>query len=129
MLSSVLAGERAADDITINPLEWYQRNGIALRLGVRITDVDPDLKTVTADDGSVTPYDTLLLATGSSAWMPPIAGLDLDGVFAFRTLDDTRALLGRAGTGTRAVVRSEERRVGKECRSRWSTYHEKKQLK
>ena len=36
--------------------------------------------------------------------MVPLAGLELDGVFAFRTLDDTRALLARAGTGTRAVV-------------------------
>src|SRR6185503_1521277 len=62
MLSSVLAGERAADD------------------------VDPNAKTDTGDDGSVTPYDALLLATGSSAWMPPIDGLDKDGVFVFRTL-------------------------------------------
>jgi NAD(P)H-nitrite reductase large subunit len=31
---------------------------------------------VTGNDGSVTRYDTLLLATGSSAWMPPIDGLD-----------------------------------------------------
>ena len=61
-------------------------------------------KTVTGDDGSVTPYDTLLLATGSSAWMPPIDGLDKDGVFAFRTLDDTRELLRRSGPDTKAVV-------------------------
>src|SRR6185503_21054619 len=54
--------------------------------------------------GSVTPYDTLLLATGSSAWMPPIKALDKDGVFTFRTLDDTRALLKRAGPDTRAIV-------------------------
>src|SRR5437660_4284443 len=66
LLSSVLAGERAPDEITLNPLEWYQRNDIRLRLGVRIVDVDAALKTVTGDDGSVTPYDTLLLATGSS---------------------------------------------------------------
>ncbi len=59
---------------------------------------------MTGDDGSVTPYDTLLLATGSSAWMPPIEGLDKDGVFAFRTLDDTRELIRRSGPGTEAVV-------------------------
>ena len=104
LLSSVLAGEKSSDEITLNPLEWYRQHGIQLRAGTRVTDVDPVQKTVTAQDGSITPYDTLLLATGSSAWMPPIAGLDLDGVFAFRTLDDTRALLDRAGTGTKAVV-------------------------
>jgi len=104
MLSSVLAGEKAADDIIINSREWYGRNGIDLRVGVRIVDVDARAKTVTGDDGSVTAYDTLLLATGSSAWMPPIEGLDKDGVFAFRTLDDTRELIRRSGPEKKAVV-------------------------
>jgi nitrite reductase (NADH) large subunit len=104
LLSSVLAGEKDADDIVINGLDWYRTHGIDLRVGVRIVDVDSRAKTVTGNDGRVTPYDTLLLAMGSSPWFPPIAGLDKDGVFAFRTLDDTRALLGRAGRQTRAVV-------------------------
>jgi len=104
LLSSVLAGEKTADDIVLHPIEWYQRHAIDLRLGVRIVDVDAAAKTVTGDDGSITPYDTLLLATGSSAWRPPIAGLDQDGVFVFRTLDDTRELLDRAGPGVKAVV-------------------------
>ena len=104
LLSSVLAGEKTADDIVLHPIEWYQQHEIDLRLGVRIVDVDPAAKTVTGDDGRVTPYDTLLLATGSSAWKPPIAGLDADGVFVFRTLDDTRQLLERAGAGVKAVV-------------------------
>lgn len=104
LLSSVLAGEKGADDIVINGPEWYRRHEVDLRVGVRITDVDSRAKQVTGSDGSLTPYDTLLLATGSSPWFPPIAGLDKDGVFAFRTLDDTRALIGRAGPETRAVV-------------------------
>src|SRR5205085_2144538 len=104
MLSSVLAGERTDDDIVLNSLEWYQRNNITLRLGVRVTDVDADGKTVTGDDGSVTPFDALLIATGSSAWFPPIGGLDKDGVFPFRTLNDTRELLKRSGPDTRAIV-------------------------
>ena len=104
LLSSVLAGEKTSDDIALNPIEWYERNNIQLRVGTRVTDVDPIARTVTSQDGAVTPFDTLLLATGSSAWMPPIEGLEKDGVFAFRTLDDTRALLGRARSGARAVV-------------------------
>lgn len=104
LLSSVLAGEKAADDITLNPVEWYSRSGIQLRLGVRITAVDPRAKTVTGDDGSITAYDTLLLATGSTAWLPPISGLDKPGVFQFRTLDDTRGLIERAAPGVKAVV-------------------------
>jgi nitrite reductase (NADH) large subunit len=104
LLSSVLAGEKSADEIVLNTRDWYRRHGIRLQLGVRVMEVDPADKTVTASDGSVTPYDTLLLATGSRAWLPPIDGLDMDGVFQFRTLDDTRALLARAGPGVKAVV-------------------------
>ena len=104
LLSSVLAGEKSADDIVIHSREWYQRNAIDLRVGVRIVDVDAVRKTVTGNDGSITAFDTLLLATGSSAWFPPVSGLEKDGVFAFRTLDDTRELLRRAGPRTRAVV-------------------------
>jgi nitrite reductase (NADH) large subunit len=104
LLSSVLAGERSPDDITLNPIEWYRRHDIDLRVGTRVIDVDPLNKRVTSDDGATAPFDVLLLATGSSAWMPPIAGLDKDGVFVFRTLDDTRGLLARAAPGVRAVV-------------------------
>jgi nitrite reductase (NADH) large subunit len=104
LLSSVLAGEKSADEIILNGLDWYQKNSILLRLGVRITDVDPVAKTVTGDDGSVTPYDKLLLATGSSPLIPPIEGTRKPGVYVFRNLDDTRALLDRAHKGARAVV-------------------------
>jgi nitrite reductase (NADH) large subunit len=104
LLSSVLAGEKSEDEVVIHPPEWYRKNEIDLRVGVRIVDVDPVAKTVTGNDGGVTSFDTLLLATGSSAWMPPIDGLDKDGVFVFRTLDDTRALLRRSGAGVKAVV-------------------------
>jgi nitrite reductase (NADH) large subunit len=104
LLSSILAGEKSADDIVLNALDWYERNRIHLRLGVRITDIDPVLKTTTGDDGSATSFDKLILATGSNPLIPPIEGAKKDGVFVFRNLDDTRALLARAGNGAKAVV-------------------------
>jgi nitrite reductase (NADH) large subunit len=104
LLSSVLAGERTADDIAINSLDWYQQNDIGLRLGVRIVDIDHERSVVTGDDGSVTSYDKLLIATGSRPLIPPIEGVDKSNVFTFRNLDDTRALLNAAAPGVRAVV-------------------------
>src|ERR1039457_6213090 len=104
MLSSVLAGEKKAEEIVLNDLDWYRQNNIDLRLGIRIIDVDPVAKTVTGDDGSVTRFDKLLLATGSQPLIPSIEDVRKDGVFVFRNLDDTRALLERAGPGVRAVV-------------------------
>ena len=64
----------------------------------------PLRKTVTGDDGSVTRFDKLLLATGSQPLIPAIEDVQKDGVFVFRTLDDTRALLERARPGVKAVV-------------------------
>jgi nitrite reductase (NADH) large subunit len=104
LLSSVLAGEKSLDDIVINGIDWYQRNAIELRLGVRITGIDPVAKTATGDDGSVTSFDKLILATGSSPIIPSIEDIKKDGVFVFRNLDDTRALLERARPGLKAVV-------------------------
>jgi len=104
LLSSVLAGEKSHDEIIINSLEWYQQHEIRLKLGVRITDVDPVARTVTGDDGSVTPFDKLLLATGSSPLIPPIEGTNKPGVYVFRNLDDTRALIDRSYAGAKAVV-------------------------
>ncbi|MCB9383955.1 MAG: NAD(P)/FAD-dependent oxidoreductase [Bryobacterales bacterium] len=104
MLSSVLAGECSTDEITINDWDWYKANDIKLRAGVRITAIDPIEKTLTGEDGSVTPFDKLIIATGSKALMPPVDGIDKEGIFTFRNLDDTRALLERSRPGLKAVV-------------------------
>ena len=56
------------------------------------------------DEGRVTPFDKLILATGSSAFIPPIPGVEKKNVHVFRTLDDTRALLEKSRQGCKAVV-------------------------
>lgn len=104
LLSSVLAGEKEFDDIVLNGIEWYQENGIRTRLGVRIGAIDVERRIVRDTDGGETEFDHLILATGSRAFVPPIPGVDKRNVFVFRTLDDTRALLERAGPGCRAAV-------------------------
>ena len=104
LLSSVLAGEKDFDDIILNDIDWYRNNAIRARLGVRVTGIDTSAKTVTGADGSLTPYDKLILATGSSPLIPPIEGADKGGVFVFRTLDDARQLVEFSEKGLKAVV-------------------------
>ena len=104
LLSSVLAGEKTLDDITLNPVEWYRDNKIQLRAGRRIVAVDSTAKTVTDETGEVTAFDKLLIATGSSPMIPPMEGVKKNGVFVFRTVDDTRALLELSAPGVKAVV-------------------------
>jgi nitrite reductase (NADH) large subunit len=104
LLSSVLAGERSADEIMISDWDWYRDNDIALKAGVRIVEIDREAKTLVGDDDSITPYDKLIIATGSSPFIPPFDGVDKEGVFAFRNRDDTRGLLEGSKPGTKAVV-------------------------
>lgn len=104
LLSSEPAGERSADDIRINHWDWYRDNRVALKAGVRIVEIDREAKTLTGDDASVTSYDKLIIATGSSPFIPPIDGVGKEGFFAFRNLDDTRGLLEGSKPGTKVVV-------------------------
>ncbi len=104
LLSSVLAGERTTDEITLNDWDWYCANQISLRAGVRVTAIDAESKTIRGDDGGVTAFDKLIIATGSAPFIPPFEGVDKDGVFTFRNLDDTRGLLERSRPGSKAVV-------------------------
>jgi len=114
MLSHVLAGEEHEDDIVLNSHDWYADNGITLRAGVRVERVDTHAKVVYASDGTTTLYDQLVIATGSRSFIPPMTGLyrgsaeDADqllpGVFGFRTIDDTRAMLEAAAEHEKAIV-------------------------
>ena len=105
LLSAVLAGEKALDDIVIHPRVWYDENGVSLLTGNPVAAVDRTTKMVSiAGGGTVIPYDKLLLATGSEPLAPPITGLDLPGVQAFRNIADAEAMLAACERGRRTVV-------------------------
>ena len=69
MLSPVLAGEKAFDDIVINDAGWYADNGIALIAGDPVVAIDRAAKTVATRGGTVERYDRLLIATGSASYV------------------------------------------------------------
>ncbi len=104
MLSSVLAGDKTVDDIVINSREWYMENGITLMTGDAVKSIDCEARIVTTANGHVAQYDRLLIATGSRPLAPPIPGLNLPGVCAFRDIADVDKMLEAARTRKRAVV-------------------------
>lgn len=110
LLSNVLAGVDDPTEIYLNTLDWYHDNGIDLRAGVRVVRLDAFAHLVYADDGTTLHYDKLILATGSRSFFPPMAGLWsdnrtlTDGVFGFRTLDDTAAMIAETTSRSKAVV-------------------------
>jgi nitrite reductase (NADH) large subunit len=104
LLSSVLAGEKEIDDIVLHSRQWYAQNDIKLNLGETAVKLDTNAKTVTSASGRVTGYDKLVLATGSRPLVPPIAGLELPGVCAFRNIADLELMREASRHGGRAIV-------------------------
>lgn len=104
MLSPVLAGDKTIDEIMINDEQWYIDNNITLHKGKEITGINRSSRTVTAADGTSAEYDRLLIATGSTPFIIPLPGHDLDGVIAFRDIHDVDTMIAAAKQGTHAVV-------------------------
>ncbi len=110
LLSGVLAGTHDPQDIFINPLGWYDEHGVTLHVGNRATRIDRQARMIYTAGDLAAPYDRLVIATGSSAFIPPISGMHdatgelRPGAFVFRTLDDCDAITRCAAKSKRAAV-------------------------
>src|SRR5688572_12898541 len=104
LLSNVLNGSQDPKEIFLNSLEWYEKNDINLLAGVQAVSIDRQARTVLMADDRLVPYDKLILATGSQPFVPPIPGVNLQGVFVFRTLDDCAAITKYASNAQTAAV-------------------------
>ncbi|KAA0183023.1 NAD(P)/FAD-dependent oxidoreductase [Cupriavidus gilardii] len=104
LLSPVLAGEKTVDDIMLHPREWYARHGITLLAGDPVVAIDRPRRLVRSQSGKEVRYDRLLLATGSRPFVVPVPGHQLDGVIAFRDIQDVETMLAAARAHRHAVV-------------------------
>ncbi|WP_221392708.1 nitrite reductase large subunit NirB [Dyadobacter sp. NIV53] len=102
-LSEFFAG-KTADDLTMAPAEWYVENGIRLFLSDPVVDIDRDEKLVRSHHGHVVHYDYLVMATGSGAFVPSIPGVEKDGVFVYRTIEDLELIQSYAKKAKKGAV-------------------------
>ncbi|PKP74723.1 MAG: nitrite reductase large subunit [Alphaproteobacteria bacterium HGW-Alphaproteobacteria-6] len=103
MLSPVLSGEKSYDEIITHDDAWYGAHGVACRFAEQVTRIDRERKVVVSKGGE-TPYDALVIATGSAPFIIPVAGKDLPGVCTYRDLEDTNAMIAASTPGAKAVV-------------------------
>lgn len=99
----------ADDEISETALElrsqaFYDRLGIEIRHGRRVSSIDAETKTLHFDDGSQMSADAILLATGGRPRRPPIAGSDKEGVTYLRRPEDAAAIRTAAGRGARVAI-------------------------
>jgi len=88
MLSDVLSGKRSFSQLNTKSRDWYEQNGIKLYTGSHVTNINVDKKRIYTENGFSSPYDKVLIATGSVPFIPPIKGVDKKGVFVYRTIED-----------------------------------------
>ena len=94
-LSEYFSG-KSADDLSMSTLDWYAENNIILNTSELITDINREQKTVHTHQDKTFSYDYIVLATGSSAFVPPIDGVEKEGVFVYRTIEDLDAIMAYA---------------------------------
>ncbi|MDR1821627.1 MAG: FAD-dependent oxidoreductase [Oscillospiraceae bacterium] len=108
LISYLLLGKTDRERMLYRPSDFYEKNGVDARLGVKAMKIDAKKKTVTLDSGEIVSYDKLLYGAGSSPFVPPMDGLDsVKRRYTFQTLDSALALgeaLTELGGKTRVLI-------------------------
>jgi nitrite reductase (NADH) large subunit len=94
-LSEYFAG-KTEDDLSMSTLGWYAENDILLHLSDPVLEINREAKTIHSQKGITQPYDYLVLATGSAAFVPNIPGVEKEGVFVYRTIEDLEMMKSHA---------------------------------
>lgn len=104
LISELLAGEVTVEAMGYRPANFYERLGVTARLGTPIAAIDLEMRGVVPAGGELTPYDRLLIATGSVPFRPPIEDEGEGGLYTFNSAADALALLEAAAAAKRVVV-------------------------
>ena len=103
-LIEFLAGTIPLERMFAFSQEWYGEQNINIHLEKQVTRIFPDSQEIEVDGRKKEKYESLLLANGSSSFIPPFKGTDKKGVFALRTLDDAFELLEYIKNHKKVVV-------------------------
>jgi 3-phenylpropionate/trans-cinnamate dioxygenase ferredoxin reductase subunit len=103
-LSKAFLKDPKHDLLPLRPASFYEKERIALRLGVEVTTLDLRDRTVTLSDGAVLEFDRLVLATGARPRLPQVTGIEADGVLTLRHAADARLIRERMEAANDVVV-------------------------
>ena len=103
-LPDLLAGAAEEKDLVLHRESWYEERKIELHLEEAIKEIEPDKREVGSTKGNRYGYDRLLLATGGHSFIPPIQGVEKEGVFALRSIGDAQRIKEYANKATQVLV-------------------------
>jgi len=102
-LSEYFSG-KTAEDLSMSALDWYEKNGVELHINEKVVKIDPDGKKVITSSGKEVAYDKLVMATGSSPFVPPVPGIDKKRVCVYRTIEDLEDIKAAAAESKSCAV-------------------------
>lgn len=89
----------------LKPLESYKKDNITLKLGVKVSSINRNNRTISIENKGTQKYDKLVIATGARPFIPPISGIDsAANLFPMRTANDAIEI-------KKAIDSSEKKRV------------------
>lgn len=88
-----ISGDISRDKLYIKEDDFYEKNNVNILFGISLEKVIPDKRSVKLSDGKTLTYDRLLLATGAEAVLPEIPGIQGEGVFFFKSLQDAERII------------------------------------
>lgn len=100
----VLTGQKNPDETQIHPAKFYSDNEIELLLGTRASRIDAHGQRVELVGGLAVGADKVLICTGVTPRRPEIPGIDLDGIYYLRNVDDAIAIRERMGSQSSVVI-------------------------
>ncbi len=105
LISYLLLGKTDRERMLYRPRDFYEKNRVTLLSGTAAQSIDPQAQRVALADGTILPYDELLVATGSSPFLPPTEGIEqVKKHFTFMTLDDALALQAALSADSRVLI-------------------------
>jgi nitrite reductase (NADH) large subunit len=95
---------KTGDDLSLSSLDWYSEHHITLYLNDPVKEIVRDEKLVRSLSGRSLHYDYLVLATGSAPFVPELPGIEKEGVFVYRTIDDLELIRDYASQARSGAV-------------------------
>jgi 3-phenylpropionate/trans-cinnamate dioxygenase ferredoxin reductase subunit len=99
-----LRGEASREDAYVNPLSWYEENGVELRTGTNVMSLDPEARTVKLQGGDVLEFEKALIATGANVNILRVDGANLDRIHYLRTFGNSENIRADAEKADRVVL-------------------------
>ncbi|NLY70716.1 MAG: FAD-dependent oxidoreductase [Clostridiales bacterium] len=104
MLTKGILANVDVPDFYIKDEEWFKKNNVKVTLDTSCVTIDPDNKTIELSNGETRKFDKLIIASGSSSFIPPIEGVDKKGVYAIRSLKDVKEIQAALANAEKVVV-------------------------